>query len=300
MPNTLEEKDWNRLLRRIKEGNCTPFIGAGACYEKIPLGSQIAQDWASAHKYPLNDCSDLARVAQFLAMTEDLITPKEKIKDIIKEHLDKVDIQYFKNPDEPHGVLAELPLPVYITTNYDDFMMQALISRNKKPKQELCRWNQYIQGMKPYREMKPKDSELNPDALNPVVFHFHGCYNTPDSLVLTEDDYFNFIVNISRYEDLIPARIQEALTGASLLFIGYKIADLDIRVLLRSLFEQIDKRNHLSVQLVPDVGSLEQKEQAQKYLDKYFGNLNIRVYWGDCREFSAELKRRWDDYNHGK
>jgi hypothetical protein len=300
MPNMLTDEDWEDLLKRIKHGNCTPFIGAGACVGKIPLGSQIAQKWALAHKYPLNDCSDLSRVAQYLAVTRDPMIPKEEIRDIIKKHLDEIDIQYFKIPDEPHGVLADLPLPVYITTNYDDFMMQALKSRNKKPKQELCRWNQYIRGMKPNREMKPKDSELNPDASNPVVFHFHGCYKTPNSLVLTEDDYFDFIVNISRYDDLIPARIQEAITDASLLFIGYKIADLDIRVLLRSLFEQTRKRIHLSVQLVPDVGSIEQKEQAQKYLDKYFGNLNIRVYWGDCREFSAELKRRWEDYKHGK
>jgi hypothetical protein len=52
MPDTLEEKDWNLLLRRIKDGKCTPFIGAGACYGKIPLGKEIAQDWAKAHCYP--------------------------------------------------------------------------------------------------------------------------------------------------------------------------------------------------------------------------------------------------------
>jgi len=296
MPNTLEDNDWNILLRRIKDGKCTPFIGSGACYGKIPLGNEIAQDWASTHKYPLNDCSDLARVAQFLAVTQDPMFPKEIIKDKIKEHSDKVDIDYFKNPDEPHGVLADLPLPVYITTNYDDFMIQALKSRNKKPKQVLCRWNKYIQKIIPV-------SELDPDVSNPVVFHFHGFYEIPESMVLTEDDYFDFLVNISRDEDLIPARIQQALTGASLLFLGYKIADLDLRVLLRSLdsyFEKSLSRAHLSVQLVPEVGSKEQKEQAQKYLNKYFGHLNIRVYWGDCREFSAELRKRWEAYNHGK
>src|SRR3990172_6855448 len=186
MVNTLEEKDWNLLLRRIKDGKCTPFIGAGACHGKIPLGSTIAQDWAKVHSYPLNDCNDLSRVAQFLAVTEDAMTLKEKIKDIIKKHLDQVDIQYFKELDEPHGVLADLPLPIYITTNYDDFMIQALESRNKKPKRELCRWNKYIQ------ESIPKVSDLNPDASNPVVFYFHGFYEIPESLVLTEDDYYDF------------------------------------------------------------------------------------------------------------
>ena len=32
----------------------------------------------------------------------------------------------FRAPSEPHAVLADLPLPIYMTTNYDDFMVKAL------------------------------------------------------------------------------------------------------------------------------------------------------------------------------
>jgi len=67
MPNTLEERDWELLLRRIKDGKCTPFLGAGACFGALPLGGEIAQKWAQEHEYPLEDCHDLARVAQYLA-----------------------------------------------------------------------------------------------------------------------------------------------------------------------------------------------------------------------------------------
>ncbi|MCF6155219.1 MAG: hypothetical protein E3K36_08190 [Candidatus Brocadia sp.] len=66
MPNTLEDKDWNNLLDRIKAGKCTPFLGAGASYGLLPLGKDIAQKWSKEHDYPLEDCSNLARVAQFL------------------------------------------------------------------------------------------------------------------------------------------------------------------------------------------------------------------------------------------
>jgi len=61
-----------------------------------------------------------------------------------------------------------------------------------------------------YPENHTKSFRIKSDALNPVVFHFHGSYEIPESLVLTEDDYFDFLVNISRDEDLIPARIQQA------------------------------------------------------------------------------------------
>jgi hypothetical protein len=71
VPNMLEEKDWDLLLRRIKSWKCTPFLGAGACCEKIPIGSQIAEEWAKKYDYPMEDSDDLIRVAQFVAVTED-------------------------------------------------------------------------------------------------------------------------------------------------------------------------------------------------------------------------------------
>ena len=299
MPDTLDERDWNLLLRRIKDGKCTPFIGAGACYGKIPLGKEIAQDWAKERCYPLDNCEDLARVAQFLAVTDDYMSPKEKMRDRIREGLKEVNLQYFKD-DEPHGVLADLPLPLYITTNYDDLMMRALKNQGKNPKQELCRWNKYV------KQHIQQVSEMNPTVSNPIIFHFHGFYEIPESLVLTEDDYLDFVVNISKEQDLIPPRVQEALAGTSLLFLGYQIADWDLRVILRSLssyFEKSISRAHISVQLLPGSGSdtkkKEKKKKTQEYLDDYFDELDIRVYWGKCRDFSAELKRRWGNYDRG-
>ncbi len=72
MPNKLEDEDWDLLLERIKDGNCTPFLGAGACCGKIPIGSQIASEWAKKYDYPMEDSDDLTRVAQFVAVTKTL------------------------------------------------------------------------------------------------------------------------------------------------------------------------------------------------------------------------------------
>ena len=163
MPNKLEEKDWDLLLRRIKDGKCTPFLGAGASSEKIPLGSQIANEWAKKYDYPMEDSYDLIRVAQFVAVTEDPMTPKEEICKKIKEQLKEVAPSYFEVPDELHGVLADLPLPVYITTNYDDLMVQALKSRGKTPIQEYCRWNKRI------TQSKPTSSDFDPTPEKPLV-----------------------------------------------------------------------------------------------------------------------------------
>lgn len=297
MPNILEEKDWDLLLRRIKDEKCTPFLGSGACSEKIHVSSQIANEWAKKYDYPMEDSNDLTRVAQFVAVTEeDAMFPRDEICNKIKVLLKEITPKYFETPDEIHGVLADLPLPVYITTNYDDLMVRALKSRGKTPKQEICWWN------KCFMQRKPMSSEFAHTREKPLVYHLHGCYERPESLVLTEDNYLDFLVAISNEPNLLPPRIQEAVTGTSLLLLGYKINDWDFRVLFRILDGYLGRsisRKHISVQLVPGNVSEIQKEKAQKYLDRYFDELHIRVYWQDCREAVTELGTRWEAFNRG-
>ena len=137
----MDERDWELLLDRIKNGKCTPFLGAGINYGVLPLGGQIAREWADKYHYPLKDSDDLARVAQFLAVAyKDALFPKDRIL----ERLRSVATPDFNQPNEHlEGLkaLAELPLPVYLTTNYDDLMVKALEHLKKGPRRELCRWN---------------------------------------------------------------------------------------------------------------------------------------------------------------
>jgi hypothetical protein len=42
----LTDEDWDELLYAIKDNKCTPFIGTIAFSLWLPLGSEIARDWA--------------------------------------------------------------------------------------------------------------------------------------------------------------------------------------------------------------------------------------------------------------
>ena len=121
MTSTLTDKDWEILLRRMPLGKCVPFL-ARRRYGALPLGAEIAREWAERFHYPMSDNADLVKVAQFLAVEYDLTFPKE----LVLERLGSGNPPDFRAADEPHGVLADLPLPVYLTTNYDDFMVKAL------------------------------------------------------------------------------------------------------------------------------------------------------------------------------
>jgi hypothetical protein len=228
----------------------------------------------------------------------DPMFPKEEI---LERFFQNVMLPDFTKPDEPHGVLADLPLPVYMTTNYDDFMVQALKSRNRDPKRELCCWNELV---KDQSSIFASESGFDPTPANPVVFHLHGHNEVPESLVLTEDDYLDFLVNISRDRSLLPHQIERVLAGTSLLFIGYRLADWTFRVLFRGLITSTEpslRRVSVTVQLppVPTGDSESMQRRVQKYLDEYFNRIDMRVYWGTAREFAAELRQRWEEFSNG-
>src|SRR5262249_31993337 len=126
---------------------------------------------------------------------------------------------------------AGLPLPLYLTTNYDDFMVQALAKQDKDPRRDLCRWNPEIQDEPSVFEKEPG---YQPTVANPLVFHLHG-HTRPESLVLTEDDYLRFLAAMAGEQDLLPPPVQKGLATASLLFLGYRLADWNFRVLLQGL-----------------------------------------------------------------
>jgi hypothetical protein len=284
-------------MRRIRDGKCTPFLGAGAAYGVLPLGSQIARAWAKEYKYPLEDAGNLARVATYLAVQYDAMYPKEML---LKNWFRNPRPPDFTDPGEPHAALAGLPLPIYMTTNYDSFMSQALKAAGKRPHRELCRWNNFIKDSPSIFDQEPG---FEPSPAEPVVFHLHGHDEYAESLVLTEDDYLDFLVSISRDDELLPHQVRRSLAGTSLLFVGYSLADWSFRVLFRGLVTSVEqslRRISLTVQLPPALGEAELPEsnpaEIQAYLAKYFGQIDIRVYWGSAQEFMSELRTRWEAF----
>lgn len=297
MPNTLDDHYWRTLLKRIRKGSVTPFLGAGASASTLPLGSHIARTWSKDYKYPLGDTSNLPSVAQYLAVKHDAMFPKEELIDTWFTPLKTPD---FEATNEPHALIARLPLPVFITTNYDDFMLQALRRAGKEPTYELCQWNKYLR--EKYRDA-PSANGTGPKAEKPLVYHLHGHYQDMNSLVLTEDDYLDFLVQISADPTLISDQIQKAMSNTTLLFVGYSLQDWNFRVLFRSFVtsrERGMRRDSIAVQLPPskpdddDNPDTPSVEDSLTYMNDYFGNMDVRVYWGSASDFAAELLSRYE------
>ena len=139
---------------------------------------EIAKEWIKEYDYPfggsdlskkcveelcfsLDGSYQLARVAQFLAIKEDERYPKL----LLNEYLGKIKSPDFSNPkykNTPYALLANLDLKIYITTNYDLLMEQALIDKGKEPISDFCRWNDKLFEDNPSRHFRYKPNKDKP------------------------------------------------------------------------------------------------------------------------------------------
>ena len=296
------DRAWNLLIGNLKAGECVPFLGAGACGERIPLGAPMAHRWGDDAHYPMFDKTNLPRVMQYVATTEyngDLTSLK---RDFIARELNAVEPPDFTEPGQIHGLLARFELPLYVTTNYDDFMYLALQQRRKRPRQDHSPW--YATGPEHNRDTPFTDSEYEPTAAEPLVFHLHGHYSVPSSLVLTEDDYIEYLVRLAGdsnreagddVSSILPAYVHGRLRSKPLLFVGYSLRDWTFLVLFRMLLHGIPnalRRNHISVQVDPMERA---PRQARLYLERYLGMQRIQIFWDSAESFARELSARMED-----
>jgi SIR2-like protein len=297
----MRDPDWRRLIAQLDGGRCTPFLGAGASDGVLAGGPQISRRWAGSAGYPFDDADDLARVMQYVAVEQD--DPVETKIEFAEREFRGAAPPDFADPAEPHAALARFPIPVYLTTNYDDFMTKALHSAGRSPMPALCPWYPHADAslMSFASPEEFRDTAYHRD--HPVVYHLHGHHAVPRSMVLTEDDYLEFLIQIAQVDaefskhghQLVPPLIREAIASQSLLFVGYSLRDWTFRVLFHGLLHDLGRpfrHRHVSVQLNPSGATAEQRGRAAAYLERYFDNLNVTVFWGTARGFFAELHRR--------
>ena len=144
------------------------------------------------------------------------------------------------------------------------------------------------------------DPNYKPSPANPLVYYFHGHLKWPASLVVSEDDYFEFLVNLSKAEpsQIIP-RVQRGLWRRFTALSRIQADGLGFPRALplphRLAFKSQCQFKHIAVQLGPtefagQAPDAKKAEKAARYLGGYFGARNIKVYWGTCQQFITELK----------
>jgi hypothetical protein len=273
------ESHCRKVVKAISRGQVVPLLGAGAnlcdrppdtswdADRYPPSGAELARLLADEFGYPLDDRSDLVRVSEYV----DLACGEGPLYEYLR---DVFDAPY--PPNSLHRFLAALPASLeggsdgrrhqlVITTNYDDIMERAF--------QEAAEPYDVVVYMAGGRDRgrfvhcppdgdrrlieRPNEyTELSTDT-HSVILKIHGAIDrrdeSLDSFVVSEDHYIEYLTH-ANLSQLVPVSILARLRRSHFLFLGYRMRDWNLRVMLHRMWRERDRGyRSWAVQLDPDL-----------------------------------------------
>jgi hypothetical protein len=315
---------WPGLLRKLRLGQCVPVLGSGLLERLMGPTRELARTWAEEDKVALTRDRqlDLPQVAQYALITNGRDHVQNRYLEVLtaavdsksptskgypadfdpaqrlQERLSEAVAAYGpgEQPDG-HAMLARLNCPLYITTNPDGLLPDALRRAGKAPVEQHCNWLTPAENPPGF----PPDGPTKPTPAAPLVCQLYGHLSDASSVVLTEDDYFRFLIGMSRVSaNPSPSFVQQILTRSTLLFLGFRINDWDFRAFLNFLLSREAAKSRkdfglrdVAVQIDPAEDDAPDPDQVRDYLKSLFGRADIDIYWGSADKFLEELYDQW-------
>lgn len=323
------------LIARLQSHDApnAPSVAFQATPGRLTVDEELADAWAASLGYPLIEHPTLAQVAQynrvkssdneqahrryltFLKKTVlDLVEQADPERaDLVQEQRQQMNEHRYSDmvasldlpdgtaDDDPLRLLARLNLPIYLTTSYDDFLERAIQSEGRpQVSTQVCGCSR---GNPAYRV----DRDFEPCREQPVVYHLLGVEDDPASLVLSEDDYLDFLVRVTRPVDPespeIPLYLHQRLAESTLLLLGYRLQDWDFRATFFGLIKAKEaprRRFSVAIQLSPrEQRNATDPDEAEAYLTDYFKLVNFHVEWSDSAQFMRTLWQHWNQWRGG-
>ena len=326
----LEAINYLLIVERIHARQCVPFLGAGVNvssgeYEGLPLGRTVALHLAEAlvaakaqsvvplHLKAFEELAEVklleATLAAYPELTRLAVQDLARVAFYLEQETDIPKLRRLLRtllPDrerEPSGVLralASMPFKLIVTTNYDRLMEDALDAA-RRPYRLVV---QPVGGFDPV-EMAELNQELAAlkAAGTLILYKIHGSFRDEtgngdkraDRLLITEEDYVEFLTVVSDDRIGIPPAIKFELATNTLLFLGYGLEDWDFRTLFKATIERLSRYETYQSFAV-------QKNPASFWV-RFWGRdgKNVTIYDADVHEFASRLKEVYDQYlaHHG-
>ena len=234
------------IAKAVESKQCNLFLGAAVnappepdspyrydVDKRPPMGWELAEQMVAecGYKtaYPKQDPYNLLRVAQHFEADKG----RPKLVEFLTAR-----VMTGKEPSAALRALAQLDFPVVITTNYDRLFEDALA--DLRPKK-----TPFVSVYKRQRHQKSESPAYGSPwgaPQYPIVFKMHGDIMEPESIVITDEDYIQFLVRMREPDETqpVPRRVQRSLMENPTLFVGYSLKDYNLRVLLKILRAGLD------------------------------------------------------------
>jgi hypothetical protein len=207
--------DFEELAHSIRQRRTILFVGAGASMSVgLPSWRELIEHMAKELGVEPDDFSGSNShhtLAEYYRIKQGSIG---SLRSWMDRHW-KVSEEKVKK-SKIHELIVALDFPIIYTTNYD---------RNLEVAFELHE--------KPFAKVaNARDVAKAVDGVTQIV-KFHGDFDDDQSLVIAETDYFNRL----SFDTPLDIKFRADALGKTILFIGYSMSDMNIRLLLHSLWK---------------------------------------------------------------
>jgi hypothetical protein len=202
------------LARAVRERQVILFVGAGV---SAGLGLPTWEDFIGrlGAEFGFEPNEFLSLSNDFRSLAEFYRLEKGSLETLCDKMAHEWQINDEKlASSQAHKQIVEIDFPVIYTTNYDHLLERAYRVQRR-------RFNKIVTA---------KDFARSDPAL-PTIVKFHGDLEDPSSIVLAETDYLDRL----SFEQPLDIKLAADAFGKALLFIGYSVSDINLRLLLYRL-----------------------------------------------------------------
>ncbi len=202
-----------QLISSYKQGNVILFIGAGVSMNLgLPSWKQLIEKVAIELDY---DPDIYKTLGSDLALAEYYRVKKGNLG-ALRSWMDRTwhSSEIKIESSKIHEYIANSKFPIIYTTNYDRWIERAF-EHHKKPYKKII-------SVADLTRIKGSDTQ---------IVKFHGDFDDDKSIVLDETSYYERL----EFETPLDIKLRSDVLGKSVLFIGYSLNDINIRLLFYKL-----------------------------------------------------------------
>ena len=287
-----------QLKKAYRERRLVPFVGAGLSFPlEMPGWGTLIDDVCNEFDYELlvekkEEIKNLIDNYRYLDAVDEMVETGI-LEDDLKTAICSAIHRKKKNgvgelPDNIYKDLAKINCPVYLTTNYDNYLSDYV---GKGPSEITHLFSEFI-------------NELHNPIYEAAVYNLHGDYTKPSTIVLSRESYNQLYVESNEFKKVLNYFREHYV----LVFIGVSLDDEYIQEVLKVGKGKFRARHYI---LLANISNEKRRELEKEYdvrVIKYSAEsgdhttgirdiLNEIIYISDEEEMSNFITaKKSDDY----
>jgi len=215
---SIDDINWDYVLDSLKAQKCVLFLGVNAF--KTEEGNDLETEmlkWLTGRDPNKEEIRHINQDG-FLILKKKLYKRRvvEKIREFYNQSFPKVEEQLAK--------VARMPFSLIVTLTYDNLLQRVFESMSLEYKVDF-----YVKNKNAPLEFVP------PSKDSPLIYNIMGNIEDPESLVLTHEDFFNYLESVFVAKSMHP-ELKNIIFGAErFIFLGLPYERWYFQMLLRTM-----------------------------------------------------------------